>query len=135
VYTNGWLGSVDKISLGKMGKSKKPSGNEKNKVMGKTKASNCTVEIDDMFSKLKEKKKMKESTGIVEQIEEEEEPPASFVQRIPLGKKKSTKKSVSAKPKRYDTDGMPIFTEESLGINQPGSGDTGLCPFDCWCCF
>lgn len=34
---------------------------------------------------------------------------------------------------RYDEDGLPIYTEESLKINQ--GGDTADCPFDCWCCF
>lgn len=34
---------------------------------------------------------------------------------------------------RYDEDGLPIYTEASLQINE--GGDTAECPFDCWCCF
>ena len=36
-------------------------------------------------------------------------------------------------PVRFDEDGLPIYTEESLGIGQ--GGNTALCPFDCECCF
>ncbi len=38
------------------------------------------------------------------------------------------------KPVRYDEAGLPIYTEEQLGIGS-GGGDTKDCPFDCWCCF
>ncbi|RHY73921.1 hypothetical protein DYB30_009572 [Aphanomyces astaci] len=34
---------------------------------------------------------------------------------------------------RYDADGLPIYSEESLRLNQ--GGETADCPFDCWCCF
>mmetsp|Transcript_2032 Transcript_2032/g.2732 ORF Transcript_2032/g.2732 Transcript_2032/m.2732 type:complete len:144 (+) Transcript_2032:99-530(+) len=38
-----------------------------------------------------------------------------------------------AKPVRYDDDGLPIYTAESLKIGK--GGGTSLCPFDCNCCF
>ncbi len=36
-------------------------------------------------------------------------------------------------PVRYDNEGLPIYTLDSLRINK--GGGTDLCPFDCWCCF
>jgi hypothetical protein len=36
--------------------------------------------------------------------------------------------------KRKTIDGLKIYTEEELGLNN-GGGDTDLCPFDCTCCF
>ncbi|CAM9576066.1 unnamed protein product [Chrysoparadoxa australica] len=37
------------------------------------------------------------------------------------------------KPKRFDEDGLPIYTYESLRIGK--GGGTADCPFDCDCCF
>ncbi len=37
------------------------------------------------------------------------------------------------KPIRYDNEGLPIYSWDSLRINQ--GGWTDLCPFDCSCCF
>ena len=37
--------------------------------------------------------------------------------------------------RRYTEDGLPIYTEEELKINNPNAGKTPLCPFDCDCCF
>ncbi|CAM9289778.1 unnamed protein product, partial [Discosporangium mesarthrocarpum] len=39
----------------------------------------------------------------------------------------------TVQPVRYDEDGLPIYTWESLRIGQ--GGGTDLCPFDCDCCF
>jgi hypothetical protein len=36
--------------------------------------------------------------------------------------------------KRKTIDGLKVYTEEELGLNN-GGGDTELCPFDCTCCF
>lgn len=38
------------------------------------------------------------------------------------------------KRKRKVVDGLKVYTEEELGLNN-GGGDTELCPFDCNCCF
>lgn len=38
------------------------------------------------------------------------------------------------KRKRKTVDGLKVYTEEELGLNN-GGGDTELCPFDCNCCF
>ncbi len=37
------------------------------------------------------------------------------------------------RPVRYDNEGLPIYSLDSLRINQ--GGGTDLCPFDCFCCF
>lgn len=39
------------------------------------------------------------------------------------------------KIRRVTEDGYKIYTEEELGLNMTGGGDTELCPFDCDCCF
>jgi len=36
---------------------------------------------------------------------------------------------------RNFVDGLPLYTEEELGLTAEGGGDTPLCPFDCECCF
>lgn len=38
------------------------------------------------------------------------------------------------KNRRYTDDGLPIYTEEELQMNNPKAGTTPLCPFDCDCC-
>ena len=38
-------------------------------------------------------------------------------------------------PRRYTEDGLPIYTEEELKMDNPKAGTTPLCPFDCDCCF
>ena len=44
------------------------------------------------------------------------------------------KKQEREKGRRYTEDGLPIYTEEELGMNNPKAGTTPLCPFDCDCC-
>eukprot|EP00611_Tribonema_gayanum_P011469 TRINITY_DN2170_c0_g1_i1.p1 TRINITY_DN2170_c0_g1~~TRINITY_DN2170_c0_g1_i1.p1 ORF type:complete len:194 (+),score=46.47 TRINITY_DN2170_c0_g1_i1:32-583(+) len=39
----------------------------------------------------------------------------------------------NVKPVRVDSEGLPIYTWDSLRIGQ--GGGTDLCPFDCDCCF
>jgi hypothetical protein len=36
--------------------------------------------------------------------------------------------------RRLTDDGLPVFTEEELKMNDPRAGTTPLCPFDCDCC-
>ena len=38
------------------------------------------------------------------------------------------------KKRRYTEDGLPIYTEDELQMNNPKAGTTPLCPFDCDCC-
>jgi hypothetical protein len=39
----------------------------------------------------------------------------------------------SPTPLRFDEEGVPIYSSESLNIGK--GGGTALCPFDCECCF
>lgn len=43
--------------------------------------------------------------------------------------------SVSGNALGYTDEGYKIYHETDLKINQPNSGSTALCPFDCQCCF
>jgi hypothetical protein len=51
-------------------------------------------------------------------------------------KKAQLPEQKAAKPKqrRHTGDGLPIFTEEELKMDNPKAGTTPLCPFDCDCC-
>ena len=49
--------------------------------------------------------------------------------------KKADKTAGAQKIRRVTEDGFKIYTEEELGLNMTGGGDTELCPFDCDCCF
>lgn len=70
-------------------------------------------ELDDIFGEIKQVKKENK-----EKMRKKQEAEA----------KKPTKR-------RYTSDGLPIYTEEELKINNPNAGNTPLCPFDCDCCF
>lgn len=37
--------------------------------------------------------------------------------------------------RKFTEDGLPIYTEEELKMDNPKAGTTPLCPFDCDCCF
>ncbi|GMN35959.1 hypothetical protein TIFTF001_005646 [Ficus carica] len=41
----------------------------------------------------------------------------------------------SSKPRKKTADGLTIYTDEELGINNSEAGGTPLCPFDCSCCY
>src|SRR3546814_2379327 len=45
----------------------------------------------------------------------------------------SQDKQPEAKPVRFDEEGLPVYKEADLKINQ--GGWTEHCPFDCDCCF
>ena len=55
-----------------------------------------------------------------------------------LNEKRKRKKKIKVrrvereKNRKYTEDGLPIYTEEELGINK--RGNTELCPFHCQCC-
>ena len=70
------------------------------------------TEIDDMFKDFKKSKKEK-------------------VLKDAENKSKIEKNQ----KRRFTEEGFPIFTEEELKLNNPTSGKTDLCPFDCDCCF
>eukprot|EP01133_Synstelium_polycarpum_P001521 gene1521-1777_t len=43
-------------------------------------------------------------------------------------------RGATIKDRKY-VDGVPVYTEEELGLDEDADGgDTDLCPFDCKCC-
>lgn len=68
-------------------------------------------EIEAIFQKMKKDKQKKKSEA---------------------SKKEEEKKRM--KGRKFTDDGLPIYTEEELGMNNPKAGTTPLCPFDCDCC-
>ena len=48
--------------------------------------------------------------------------------------KKRERLSNAPNVRRYTEDGLPIYTEDELQMNNPKAGTTPLCPFDCDCC-
>jgi len=88
-------------------------------------------EIDDIFSSKKRKKPEKAKVGAGE--EKNEKP-----KKMKKKKSKAPRESEGApdsKPRRRTNDGLAIYSEAELGINNQNAGGTPLCPFDCSCCF
>ncbi|XP_057524817.1 uncharacterized protein C6G9.01c [Amaranthus tricolor] len=87
-------------------------------------------EIDQIFASQKRKKTEKEKAENSSKINEKSKK---------IKKKKIPKDSEvfnsNSKPRRRTNNGLPIYSEEELGINNQDGGDTALCPFDCSCCF
>jgi hypothetical protein len=81
-------------------------------VSADTNVPDLAAEIDQIFGEVKAIKKRKAAQGQKEK--------AVTVTQI--------------KKRRYTEDGLPIYTEEELGINNPKAGSTPLCPFECDCC-
>ena len=86
-------------------------------------------------------------TGKKEETEKEIEDPEDDIDAI-FSNIKKTKKEKAARdaalkeaqanakqPRRYTEDGLPIYTEAELKLDNPKAGTTPLCPFDCDCCF
>lgn len=73
------------------------------------------VDLDQIFDEIKSERKKKQQN---------------------LHKSISNNKVNERDPnRRYTEDGIPIYTEEELGLNNPKAGTTPLCPFDCDCCY
>jgi hypothetical protein len=73
------------------------------------KAEDLLAEIDEIIGDVKAKRKKNAAAG-------------------------ATGKASGPPKRRYTEDGLPIYTEEELGMNNPKAGTTPLCPFDCDCC-
>jgi len=80
--------------------------------ISKDNSKNEDIDIDAMFDDFKKKKKEKALIEAERKKEEEKNPKRKFTE-----------------------DGLPIFTEDELKINNPKAGTTPLCPFECDCCF
>ncbi|KAH9799878.1 hypothetical protein WN943_000581 [Citrus x changshan-huyou] len=93
-------------------------------------------EIDEIFAGKKRKKPEGKKTKKLNK-DETMEPK--------LVKKKKEKRSKGdtedgfaeppARPRKRTEDGLTIYTEDELCINNADAGNTPLCPFDCSCCF
>ena len=69
-------------------------------------------ELDDIFSDLKKTRKKKAAEEAQRKAAEANKP----------------------KQRKFTEDGLPIYTEDELQMNNPKAGTTPLCPFDCDCC-
>ncbi|OQR95363.1 hypothetical protein THRCLA_07933 [Thraustotheca clavata] len=137
---------VKKIQPNKANKSNDKAENTKNgknvvktvkKEEEKPKA-DAKMELDALFSNLKTKKKQKQAADEAELKRLDQERAEMQAYRKKLEKLENEHKAKNndtsnPQPVRYDADGLPIYTEAALRINQ--GGDTADCPFDCWCCF
>jgi hypothetical protein len=101
------------------------------------------MEVKAMFDKLKQTKKLKakkaQSTEKVSGEDNLTRAPQKAEKKI-AKTKKSNEKGVHSKaqelvdrPGRKKTDeGFKVYTEDELGLGEPGTGPN--CPFDCDCC-
>ncbi|CAK4068769.1 unnamed protein product [Aphanomyces euteiches] len=99
---------------------------------------NARLELDALFSNIKSKKQQKlaDDEAIRRQVAKEEAEKRAYrkhLEELEAEHKRKHNDTSDPKPIRYDADGLAIYSEESLRINQ--GGDTADCPFDCWCCF
>ncbi|CAM9280216.1 unnamed protein product [Hapterophycus canaliculatus] len=108
-------------------------GKGKGKGKGKRKS-----DIDDIFAgvkRLKEQKAEEEAGRVAKKKKMKEEHKRR--QANPFtgegGPEKRWAWADEVKPVRFDDEGLPIYTWDSLRIGQ--GGNTALCPFDCDCCF
>ncbi|TMW69846.1 hypothetical protein Poli38472_002002 [Pythium oligandrum] len=142
---------ADGAAMKKKKKSKKKkSSNDDDEAISPTEKQSSktkvdTTDIDDLFQSLKGKKqaqieaeeKQKQEEEMARKREKKERlRMEEQIKKLEAQNTNSTAvqgKNPEARPVRYDEDGLPIYTEESLQINK--GGDTAECPFDCWCCF
>jgi hypothetical protein len=73
------------------------------------KGEDVMAEIDEIFDDIKAKKKK----GALPATEPQAPQPAK---------------------RRFTEDGLPIYSETELQMNNPKAGTTPLCPFECDCC-
>merc|ERR1712046_179871 len=99
-------------------------------------ARDVSAEIDDIFGDFSAKKKaldaVKEAKreGTMDKKQKKGTPKDAFDDMMA-----DTSGEGTGKKRKYTEEGFPIFTEEELKINLPGSGQSKECPFDCRCCY
>ncbi|CAM9469361.1 unnamed protein product [Pylaiella littoralis] len=114
---------------GKLAEDRKQKGN------GKGKGKN---DIDDIFAgvkRLKEEKAEEDAERVAKKkkIKEEHKRRQANPFTGEGGPQKRWAWADEVKPVRFDDEGLPIYTWDSLRIGQ--GGGTASCPFDCDCCF
>ncbi|TQE05210.1 hypothetical protein C1H46_009189 [Malus baccata] len=119
---------VDETSAKKRKKPETEKG-EKSPSSAKKPAS----EIDDIFAA----KKKKTETGKTKKPRENatEKPHKLKTKKKDKGIRDGGFGDLSSQPKKRTQDGLAVYTEDELGINNADAGNTPLCPFDCSCCF
>ncbi|KAK9830433.1 hypothetical protein WJX72_011742 [[Myrmecia] bisecta] len=83
-------------------------------------------DIDELFSQIKkalQSKQSKQATAA---------PAPSSAPKV-VGHKDDIFGTGPQKQRRYDEEGLPIYTPDELDVGK--GGDTPDCPFDCKCCF
>uniref|UniRef100_A0A1J3HEA9 Uncharacterized protein C6G9.01c n=1 Tax=Noccaea caerulescens TaxID=107243 RepID=A0A1J3HEA9_NOCCA len=85
------------------------------------------AEIDDIFGVRKKKRG-------VENPEKKE----TRMKRTKIARKRKEldgfNNNSQNRPRKRTEDGLPLFTEDELGINKANAGGTRRCPFKCLCC-
>ncbi|KAM2020868.1 hypothetical protein ACFX16_042957 [Malus domestica] len=119
---------VDETSAKKRKKPETEKG-EKSPSSAKKPAS----EIDDIFAA----KKKKIGTGKATKPKENatEKPHKLKTKKKDKGIRDGGFGDLSSQTKKRTQDGLAVYTEDELGINNADAGNTPLCPFDCSCCF
>ncbi|KAF0702406.1 hypothetical protein AaE_015953 [Aphanomyces astaci] len=107
-------------------------------VAGKQDKQSAKHQLDALFSGIKAKKQQKidEDNAVRRQEDKELAEKRAYrkhLEALEAEHKQKNNDSSDPRPVRYDADGLPIYSEESLRLNQ--GGETADCPFDCWCCF
>ncbi|KAM0973275.1 hypothetical protein FF1_016639 [Malus domestica] len=120
---------VDKTSSGK--KRKKPETEKAENPLSSAKKP--ASEIDEIFAA----KKKKTESGKAKKRKENaiEKPDQPKTKKKDKGIRDGGFGDMSSQPKKRRQDGLTVYTEEELGINNADAGNTPLCPFDCSCCF
>lgn len=82
-------------------------------------------DIDDIFKQVRTKE---QSTAKPDKKVKLAPKPATF-----QGSKDDIFGTGQPKQRRYDAEGLPVYTADELNVG--AGGDTDQCPFDCTCCF
>lgn len=85
----------------------------------------ATGDIDDIFKQVRAKK---QSTAKPDKKVKLAPKPAAF-----QGSKDDIFGTGQPKQRRFDAEGLPVYTADELSVG--AGGDTDQCPFDCTCCF
>lgn len=124
---------------------KKASVHRRKKIIKRVKKENCIAIEDEKIETKSEESKEDKANEEKEEIQYEEINVEDEIEKIfkkikKEKQKKKIKESVNKEKKQrekgrnYTEDGLPIYTEEELGMNNPKAGTTPLCPFECDCC-
>ncbi|XP_068339552.1 uncharacterized protein C6G9.01c-like [Pyrus communis] len=116
------ISEVDKTSSAK--KRKKPETEKAENPVSSAKKP--VSEIDEIFAA---KKKKKTETGKAEKRKE------NAIEKPEKPKTKEEDKGIRDGGFGRRQDGLMVYTEDELGINNADAGNTPLCPFDCSCCY